>query len=96
MIEFLETNSDNPSLINHKLVVVNDVVYWFSDDLKYADFVTIAHTKGSECTGQITSLSIIEIPALNEYAAEIIENAKNSTVIDFADFQKRLGYQLVA
>jgi DNA-binding transcriptional MerR regulator len=87
IVEFLEDYSNNPSLIDHDIIVCGEDVYWVKPELMQNLAVQIMGKMS--VPGQITHLELLRIPSPKILKGEIIEIAKTNTKIDFASFKQR-------
>ena len=88
VIEFLQTsNQDNPSLAANtkKIAVINGVCYWVLEDL--SDLPKLFLTISGKHSGQVLIADLMILPSLSETIEEIIDIAKQSDVINLADFK---------
>lgn len=89
VIKFLQDfNQDNPSLVANtdKIAVIDGVCHWVLSDLSNLHtklFVTIS----GKDSGQVLMADLMILPSPSETAKEIIDIAKHSDVIDFAEFK---------
>lgn len=88
VIEFLEYNSENSSLIHNDILVMNGEVYWYKPEL-VEGFVVQITSKFKVTEGQICSLELLRIPSISYLKGEVVDIAKKSKKVDFDSFKQR-------